>query len=196
MTLSSNDIYGPKGVGALYIRRGKGINPILIGGGQERGLRSGSENVPGIVGMSAAAEIMQVEMPGEVERMTNFRDSLIEQVLAEIPQSHLNGLSIERLANNAHFRFAGIEGESMLLSFKDYDMAISTGSDARQRPSNPPTLLATGSDPRRGQSDPLKSRQVGGRRKTDINKVVEVLPGIVDRLRKLSPIYKCEGDEE
>jgi cysteine desulfurase len=195
MTLSSNDIYGPKGVGALYIRRGTSVNPLIIGGGQERGLRSGTENIPGIVGMSTAAEITLAEMPAEVERLTGYRDDLIERVLAEIPQSHLNGHPTKRLANNAHFRFAGIEGESLLLSFKDFDIGVSTGSACSSKTLEPShTLLATGliHEEAHGSLEITTGRWTT---QEDMDKVVEVLPGIVDRLRKLSPIYKCEGDE-
>ncbi|MCK4568581.1 MAG: cysteine desulfurase, partial [Candidatus Thorarchaeota archaeon] len=128
LALSSNDIYGPKGVGVLYMRKKFRVNPIIIGGGQERGLRSGSEDVAGIVGMKIAAEIMQKEMPGEVKRFTEYRDRMIKQILEEIPDSYLNGHPTERLASNTHIRFDGIEGESILLSFKDKGIAISTGS--------------------------------------------------------------------
>jgi cysteine desulfurase len=119
LTLSSNDIYGPTGIGVLYARKGIRLNPLIIGGGQERGLRSGTENIAGIVGMSTAAEIMDREMPKEVKRLTSYRDKLIKSILARIPKSHLNGHPIDRLANNVHVRFEAIEGESLILALRD-----------------------------------------------------------------------------
>ncbi|MHA1473457.1 MAG: cysteine desulfurase family protein, partial [Promethearchaeota archaeon] len=112
ITLSSNDIYGPRGVGALYLKKGVRVNPIIIGGGQERGMRSGSENVPGIVGFAKAAEIAKEEMPKESEKLKTLRDKLIKNVLDTIPKSYLNGHPEKRLPHNAHFRFDYIEGES------------------------------------------------------------------------------------
>ena len=105
ITLSSNDIYGPRGIGALYLKKGVRVNPIIIGGGQERGMRSGSENMPGIVGFAKAAEIMKKEIGPEAERLTKYRDKLIKGVLDSIPKSYLNGHPEKRLPNNAHFRF-------------------------------------------------------------------------------------------
>ena len=91
MSLSSNDLYGPRGLGALYVRKGVQVAPVLLGGGQERGLRSGTEDLASIAGMAAAADIMAAEMPAEVARIRAIRDRLVERVLAEIPDSHLNG---------------------------------------------------------------------------------------------------------
>jgi cysteine desulfurase len=128
LSMSSNDIYGPKGLGILYLRKGTRINPLIIGGGQERGLRSGTENIPAVVGMKRAVEIMQQEMNEEAQRFQRYRDRLIEQTLATVPKTYLNGHPTNRLPNNAHFRFDGIEGESLLLSFKEKNIEVSTGS--------------------------------------------------------------------
>lgn len=192
MSLSSNDIYGPKGVGVLYIKKKYRVNPLIIGGGQERGLRSGSEDVAGIVGMKTAAEIMKKEMPSEVKRFTKYRDRMIKQILEEIPDSHLNGHPTERLACNTHVRFDGIEGESILLSFKDKGIAISTGSACTSKTLEPShTLIATGLL----HEEAHGSLQITtGRFNTDndIDRVLEAIPEIVARLRKLSPIYKSK----
>ena len=115
LTLSSNDIYGPRGVGALYLKKGVRVNPIIIGGGQEKGMRSGSENIPGIVGFGKAAEIMKTEILVESVRLKLLRDKLIKGVLETIPKSYLNGHPRKRLPHNAHFRFDYIEGESLIL---------------------------------------------------------------------------------
>lgn len=193
LTLSANDIYGPKGVGALYIRENVNIAPIMPGGGQERGLRSGSENMPGIVGMAAAAEIMAFEMPAEVLRLAQYRDRLIEGVLDRIPKSNLNGHPRERLPNNAHFRFAAIEGESLLLSLKDKGIAVSTGSACSSKTLEPShTLISCGllHEEAHGSLEFTFGRW---NRPTDVDRVLDVLPGVVQRLRDLSPLYEREG---
>ena len=145
LSLSSNDLYGPRGLGALYVRQGVQVAPVLLGGGQERGLRSGSEDLASIVGMAAAADIMAAEMPAEVERIRAIRDSLVERVLAEIPDAHLNGHPEQRLPNNAHFRFHGVEGEAMVLSLRDAGIAASTGSACSSKTLEPShTLISCG----------------------------------------------------
>jgi len=192
LTLSSNDIYGPKGIGALYIRKNINIAPIMPGGGQERGLRSGSENMPAIVGMAFAAQIMASEMPQEVPRLAQYRDRLIEGVLGRIPQSHLNGHPSERLPNNAHFRFEAIEGESLLLSLKDKGIAVSTGSACSSKTLEPShTLISCGllHEEAHGSLEFTFGRWS---KSTDVDRVLEVLPGIVERLRGMSPLYQKE----
>ena len=145
LSLSSNDIYGPRGLGALYVRKGVQVAPVLLGGGQERGLRSGSEDLASIAGFAAAADIMAAEMPAEVERIRAIRDTLVERVLAEIPDSHLNGHPEQRLPNNAHFRFHGVEGEAMVLSLRDAGIAASTGSACSSKTLEPShTLISCG----------------------------------------------------
>lgn len=190
MALSSNDLYGPKGVGVLYMRKKFRVNPIIIGGGQERGLRSGSEDIPGIVGMKIAAEIMQKEMQGEIKRFTGYRDRMIKQILEEIPDSYLNGHPTERLASNTHVRFDGIEGESILLSFKDKGIAISTGSACTSKTLEPShTLIATGLM----HEEAHGSLQITTGRfniDQDIDNVLNAVPEVVTRLRDLSPIYQ------
>ena len=189
LTLSSNDIYGPKGVGVLYTRKGFRTNPFIIGGGQEFGLRSGSENIAGIIGMKKAAEIMMDEMDEEVKKFSKFRDQLIEVIPKKIPKAHLNGHPTERLANNTHFRFEGIEGESILLSMKDQNISIATGSACSSKTLEPShTLIATGllHEEAHGSLEITCGRFT---KQSDIDKILEVLPGVVKRLRDLSPLY-------
>ncbi|TFF91834.1 cysteine desulfurase [Candidatus Thorarchaeota archaeon] len=189
MALSSNDFYGPKGVGVLYMKKRYRVNPLIIGGGQERGLRSGSEDIAGIVGMSTATEIMRKEMGSEVKRFKKYRDKMIERVLNEVPHSYLNGHPTERLASNAHFRFDGIEGESILLMFKDRNIAISTGSACTSKTLEPShTLIATGLL----HEEAHGSLQLTTGRFTtdeDVETAIEAVPEVVSRLRELSPIY-------
>jgi cysteine desulfurase len=191
LTLSSNDIYGPKGLGFLYVRKGMRLNPLIIGGGQERGLRSGTENMAGIVGMSTAVEIMGREMEEEVKRLAGYRDKLINNILERIPKSHLNGHPADRLANNAHFRFEAIEGESLLLSLKDAGVSAATGSACSSKTLEPShTLISTGllHEEAHGSLEFTFGRFNKGE---DADRVIEVLPSIVERLRKLSPLYEA-----
>lgn len=190
MAMSSNDLYGPKGVGILYMKKKYRVNPIMIGGGQERGLRSGSENVAGIVGMKIASEIMKKEMPDEVKRLQGYRERLIKTVLEEIRDSHLNGHPTERLASNAHFRFDGVEGEALLLSFKDKGISVSTGSACTSKTLEPSaTLIATGLIHEEAHGS-LQLTPGRFNEDQDIDRVLKVIPEVLSRIRELSPIYK------
>ncbi len=189
LTLSSNDIYGPKGIGILYRKKGIRLNPLIIGGGQEFGLRSGTENIPAIVGMAKAVDIMQNEMQQEVRRFKSYQDQLIKNILEKIPKSYLNGHPTERLPNNAHFRFDGIEGESLLLLMNDKGISVSTGSACSSKTLEPShTLIALGllHEEAHGSLQLTCGRFTG---QEDIDAVVNALPGAVERLRKLSPLY-------
>jgi len=196
MSLSANDFYGPRGLGALYVRKGVAVAPVLLGGGQERGLRSGTEDLASIAGMAAAADIMAAEMPAEVAHIAAIRDRLIERVLAEIQDSHLNGAPLDppagRLPNNAHFRFDGVEGEAMVLSLRDEGVAAATGSACSSKTLEPShTLISCGL---------LHEEAHGsleftfGRFSTDddVDHIMAVLPGVIARLRALSPLYKAK----
>ena len=190
MSLSSNDFYGPRGLGALYVRKGTRLNPVNIGGGQENGLRSGSENMPGIVGMAAAVEILETDQEAEVERIRALRDRLIEGVLGSIPKVHLNGHSTERLPNNAHFRFEGIEGESLLLSLRDEGVQVATGSACSSKTLEPShTLIACGllHEEAHGSLELTLGRWSTDE---DVDAALEAIPKVVKRLRDLSPLYK------
>lgn len=193
LTLSSNDIYGPRGVGALYVRKGFLLNPLIIGGGQERGLRSGTEDVAAIVGFAKAAELALQYMPEESKRLRQLRDKAIKTVLETVPRSYLNGHPTNRLPNNAHFRFDFIEGESMLLSFKERGIAVSTGSACSSQTLEPShTLMSLGllHEEAHGSLEITMGRFT---READVDTFVEALPGIVKRLRDMSPLTKTEG---
>jgi cysteine desulfurase len=190
LTISSNDIYGPPGLGALYIRGGVKLAPVTMGGGQERGLRSGTENLPAIVGMAVAARIAGEELPNEAPRLAAMRDRLINAVLSTIPDSHLNGHPVERLPNNAHFRFDGIEGESLLLSLKDEGIAASTGSACSSKTLEPShTLISCGLLHQEAHGS-LEFTFGRYSRDADVDRVMSVLPAIVRRLRQMSPLYE------
>ena len=190
LTLSSNDIYGPQGVGALYIRKGVRVAPVAFGGGQENGLRSGTENLAGIVGMAAAAEIMSLELADDAVRMAALRDRLVREVLAAIPDAHLNGHPTQRLPGNAHFRFEGVEGESLLLLMREEGISVATGSACSSKTLEPShTLLSCGllHEEAHGSLEFTFGRWS---KESDVDHVLAVLPGIVDKLRRMSPLYR------
>jgi len=192
LTLSSNDLYGPKGVGALYIKSGTKIQPITQGGGQERGLRSGTEDVAGVVGMGKAAEIALKEMPSESLRLSKLRDRLIKSVLEKIPYSFLNGHSTKRLPNNANLRFSYIEGESLILSLDMEGVYVSSGSACTSKTLEPShVLLNIGLKHEEAHGSLLFTfgRQT---KEEDVAYVVEILPDIVKRLRMISPLTPKE----
>ena len=196
LSLSSHKIYGPKGVGALYVRKGVRLDPIVHGGGHERGLRPSSENVPGIVGLAKAAELADERMESDTLKLIRLRDRLIEGVLGRIEQSALNGHPERRLPNNAHFRFTAIEGEALLLSLDNEGIAASTGSACSSKSLEPSkTLLATGLNPVEAHGS---LRLTLGRETTDeeIDRVLVILPEIVERLRALSPLWGKDLDLE
>ncbi len=192
LSLSSNDLYGPRGVGALYVKAGTRIQPTVQGGGQERGLRSGTENVAGIVGMGVAAEVAQQQLPQDAARLTRLRDQLIHGLVDAIPAAYLNGHPTQRLPNNVNVRFSYIEGESLLLSLDMEGVAASSGSACTSKTLEPShVLLATGLKHEEAHGSLLLTL---GRQNTedDVDHVVEVLPGIVKRLRAISPLTPKE----
>ncbi len=188
LSISSHKIYGPKGVGALYIREDVKLQPIVHGGGHEKGLRSSTYNTPGIVGLGKACELGKKRMKKDVIHLKNLRDTLIKNVL-EIEESYLNGHPEKRLANNAHFRFTAIEGESLNLMLDDKGIAASTGSACSSKKLQAShVLLAIGLDPVEAHGS---LRLTLGRWNTpkDITYVADVLPEIVENLRKMSPLW-------
>ena len=192
MTLSSNDFYGPKGVGALYIRKNMRLSPIIYGGGQEKGLRSGSENIPGIVGMGKAAELAKQESREEAERLRKLRDKLINGVLEEIPATYLNGHPTRRLPGNANVRFSYIEGEALLLSLDSLGVQASTGSACTSKTLEPSqVLLAIGCKHEEAHGSILFTLGKGNREE-EIDYVLIIMPGVVRRLRMLSPLTPKE----
>jgi len=128
LSISSHKINGPKGIGALYIRKGIVIDPIILGGGQEHGLRSGTENVANIVGFGKACELAKLNLSENISHMKKLRDDLVTKILREIPGVVINGHAENRLPNNAHFTFLGVAGEDLIIKLDEYGIAASTGS--------------------------------------------------------------------
>ena len=128
LSISSHKINGPKGIGALYIRKGIDLIPIILGGGQENGLRSGTENVANIVGFGKACELAKLNLSENISHMKKLRDNLVTTILREIPGVTLNGHTENRLPNNAHFTFLGVAGEDLIIKLDEYGICASTGS--------------------------------------------------------------------
>jgi cysteine desulfurase len=195
LTISSNDIYGPKGMGALYAKDGVRLEPLLHGGGQERGLRSGTENMPSIVGFGKAAEIAKKEMQTESERLVKLRDRFIEGLLKPIPCSFLNGHPTKRLPDNVSVRYSFIEGESMLLSLDMAGVFASSGSACTAKTLEPShVLLAIGLKHEEAHGSLMFTL---GRQNTEeeVDYAVSLMPGIVKRLRAISPLTPKELSE-
>ena len=188
LSISSHKIYGPKGVGALFIQEGVRIEPLIHGGGHERGLRSSTENIPGIAGLGKACELARERMEKDTIYLKKLRDQLIKGVL-EIEESFLNGHPTKRLVNNAHFRFTGIEGESLVLGLNDKGIAAATGSACSSKKlQSSHVLTAIGIDPIQAHGS---LRLTLGRENTEdeISYVIKILPEIVDHLRTMSPLW-------
>lgn len=193
LSISAHKFYGPKGVGALYIRKGTPIARIQDGGEQEFKLRSGTYNTPGIVGLGKAISMADCQSE-EVEKIKNLKDKLVESVLKNVPNSRLNGSLEKRLPNNANFSFPGAEGEAILLSLDLEGIAVSTGSACASENLNPSHVLtAIGLGPEDSHSSIRFSL---GKYTTeyDIDYVLEVLPRVIDRLRKISGSGQGKGE--
>lgn len=188
MTASSHKIYGPKGAALLFIKEGVDIEPLLHGGGQERGLRSSTVNVPAILGFAKASEIAFSEMTKEKERLNKLRDKIIKEVL-KIDNCYLNGHPQKRLPNNANFRFSFVEGESLVLKLDSKGIATSTGSACSSEKLEPShVLLALGLKPEEAHGS---LRVTLGRQTTEkeVDYFLKILPEVVKDLRKISPFH-------
>jgi cysteine desulfurase len=190
LSISAHKLYGPKGVGALYARKGTRLASLLHGGEQEKGRRAGTENTPGIVGFGKAAEIAGKETAGEAERLCRLRDRLISGLLDGIEQVRLNGHPTSRLPNNVNVSVGFAEGEAVLLNLDLEGICASTGSACSSSSSEPShVLLALGLPP---EQTHCSLRFSLGRANTDqdVDRVLTALPPIVARLRAISPLLK------
>lgn len=190
LSISGHKIYGPKGIGALYIRRGTRIQPLIHGGHHERNLRAGTENVPGIVGLAKAIEIAKSSMEEEGKRLAHLRDKLEKGILKNIDNVYLNGHPTQRLPNTLNISFEYIEGESIILNLDLKGIATSSGSACTSSSLEPSHVLKA-----MGQGGAIAQGSIRfslGKDNTseDIDYLLEVLPEIVDRLRKMSPLSK------
>lgn len=188
LTINASKIYGPKGVGLLYVRSGVKIEPIIFGGGQERGLRSGTENVVGIVGFAKALELSQKNYKKESVRQTKLRDYFIKQILQKIPKTEINGGLENRLPNNINISFLDIEGEAMLLWLDKYGVYCSTGSACDSQSLEPSHVILALGKPYEYANGALRFTLGKQTTKKDLDYVLKILSKIVADLRKVSPV--------
>jgi len=190
LSMSAHKLHGPKGVGALYVRRGVKLPPLIHGGGQERGRRGGTENVAGIVAMGVAAQLALAEMKDLAAKHTAMRDNLIEKITGTIQYSHLNGHPVKRLPGNVNITFEFIEGESMLLLLDARGIAASSGSACTSGSLDPSHVLMAMGLPHELAHGSLRLTFGKDTKQEDLDKLIEVLPPIVERLRSMSPLWE------
>lgn len=195
LSLSAHKFYGPKGVGAIYIRRGTKIASFIHGGAQERGRRASTENVAGIVGVGKAIEIATLNMDSYNKKLLELRERTINEVLSKIPHVRLNGHREKRLPGNANFSFEFIEGESLLLLLDMKGIAASSGSACTSGSLDPSHVLMAIGLPHEIAHGSLRLTFGEDNTHEDIDYLMEVLPGIVERLREMSPLYESTLSE-
>ena len=187
LSISSHKLHGPKGIGALYIKDGVKINPVILGGGQEFRLRSGTENVASIVGFGQACEIAQNHLVKNILSIKKLQTLLVEKVLDEIPETTFNGHTKSRLSNNVHFTFLGVNGEDMIIKLDEYGIAASTGSACSVNTQKASHVL---------ESMGFSLEQITGslrltigvfNTENEINETVDILKKVVKELRTVSP---------
>jgi cysteine desulfurase len=190
LSMSGHKIYGPKGIGAIYIKKGTKVDPILHGGHHEMNKRAGTENVPGIVGFGQAAELANKELSEECRTMTELRDRLYKGIVDKIPEVHLNGHPEKRLPNTLNVAFKYLEGESILLNLDMEGVAVSTGSACTSGTLEPSHVLTgMGIDAADAQGS-IRFSLGRDNTKEDVDYVIKILPPIIQRLREMSPLYE------
>jgi cysteine desulfurase len=193
LSLSAHKLYGPKGVGAIYIRKGARITSFMQGGEQEGKRRASTHNVPGIVGLSRAVDMAREKLQEEMAIQTRLRDRLIKGILERIDRSRLNGHPTERLPNNVNVSIEFVEGESMLLSLDMEGIACSTGSACSSASLDPShVLLAIGLSHEMAHGS-LRFSLGRFTEEGDLDRLLETLPPIVERLRRMSPLYRARA---
>jgi cysteine desulfurase len=191
LSVSAHKFYGPKGVGCLFVRRGVTLDPICTGGGQEGGLRSGTENIPGIVGMGEACRLSGENLAEEMEHIGGLRDKLEAGILAAIDHLVINGARVSRLPNTSNVVVRRVEGEAVTLNLSMLGFAVSSGSACATGSSEPSHVLeAMGLGPADAQGGLRISLGIVNT-EDDVDGFLDVFPGIVNRLRELSPLKEC-----
>jgi len=190
LSISAHKLYGPKGVGALYVRKGTRLAKFLHGGEQENRKRSGTSNVAGIVGLGAAAEIARRDLAAEQARLTGLRDRLIDGIMGSIPDCLLSGPRDRRLPHNVHFCFAGIEGEGIILRLDHHGICAATGSACTSATLEASHVLLAMGRPHEIAHGSLRLTLGRSNTESDVDTVLEVLPTVIAQLRALSPVYQ------
>ena len=193
MSMSAHKIYGPKGVGALYIRKGTRISNYLHGGAQESKHRAGTENVPGIVGFGKAAELAREHFEEHVQHSSSLRDYFVDRVLKEIPHTYLNGSREHRHPGNANITFEYIEGESILLMLNHYGICVSTGSACSSASLTPSHVLSAMGIPAEIIHGTIRFTVGDMTTKEDLDYTIDRLKGIVAKLREISAVSEEKG---
>ncbi len=196
MSMSSHKIYGPKGIGALYIKTGVKLHPFVHGGAQERRRRAGTENMPAIVGYGKAAEIAKETMDEHIEKLTTLRKRLIDGILEKIPYTTINGSLEDRLPGNVNFSFEFIEGEGILLMLDMLGIAASSGSACTSGSLDPSHVLMAIGLPHEIAHGSLRLSIGDFTTEEDIDYIIEHLPKVIERLRSMSPLYLNKLKEE
>ena len=189
LSMSAHKFHGPKGVGALYVRKGINLPNLIYGGGQERGKRAGTENVPGIVGLGKAIELAYENFDEKHDKILNLREKLIDGVLSTIPYTRLNGSREHRLANNTNFSIEYIEGESILLMLDINGITASSGSACTSGSLDPSHVLLSIGLPHEIAHGSLRMTLSDENTEEDIDYILKVLPEVVQKLRDMSPVY-------
>ncbi len=190
LSMSGHKLYGPKGVGVLYTRKGSKLTPFMHGGGQERGRRASTENVPGIVGLGQAAELAGQDLEGETQRLIGLRDKLISGIVQKVDRTHLNGHPVKRLPNNVNISVEFVEGESMCLNMDIVGICASTGSACSSGSLEAShVLLAIGLEHVQAHGS-LRFTLGKWTTEEEVEKVLEILPRIIGKLRAMSPLTK------
>ncbi len=190
LALSAHKLYGPKGVGALYIRKGVRLEPVIHGGGQERKIRPGTENLAGIYGFATAIELAVANLDAEAKRLEKLRDKLTTELLQSIPETRLNGHPTQRLPHNANISFEYIEGESLILSLDMKGIAVSSGSACTSGSLDPSHVLMALGLTHQTAHGSLRMTLGKDTTEEDIDYVVQELKVIVARLREMSPVWE------
>ena len=190
LSMSGHKLGAPKGVGAIYIRKGVNIEPLIFGGAQEKRKRAGTENIAGIVGLGRAAELAVAEMEETTKKLIRLRDKLIRGILENIPYSRLNGHPSDRLPGNCNISFSYIEGESLLLLLDSLGIAASSGSACTSGSLDPSHVLMAIGLPHETAHGSLRMTLDRENTEEEVDFILEKLPAIVQKLRDMSPLYE------
>ncbi len=196
LTLSAHKLHGPKGIGGLYVRRGLKLNPIIYGGGQQGRLRSGTENVPAIVGFGLALELNEASRKKDLGRVKKLRDALQKGIFKTVKKVVLNGHSTKRLPNFLNISILDVEGESLLLELDEYGIMINTGSACNSESLEPSYVLTALGNPYEFVHGSVRFTLSTETKMSDVNYVLKYLPAIVERLRKISPLNLSLGEKK
>lgn len=190
LSMSGHKLGAPKGIGAIYIRKGVPIQPLIFGGAQEKKKRAGTENTPGIVGLGKAVELAVGEMETETKRLHHLRDKLINGILEKVPYSRLNGHPTDRLPGNCNISFGYIEGESMLLLLDALGIAASSGSACTSGSLDPSHVLMAIGLPHEIAHGSLRLTLDRGNTEEEVDFILDKIPEVVQKLRDMSPLYE------